>query len=143
MADNLTLKIFASATNPGEVGRRRAIVTQAAKAFGAVRVDPIEVKFDSITLLVGFDDLEKAQAYQEDCKKQPLLRILEGMPIRYARRTMNATVICRECGAAREIAGFVRDSDVIRCNTCRAEIGPWRDVKDLARTEQDADSSKS
>ena len=85
MADNITLKIFASATNPGEVGRRKAIVTQAAKAFGAVRVDPIEVKFDSITLLVAFDDLEKAQAYQNDCKKQPLLRILEGVPIRYAR----------------------------------------------------------
>jgi hypothetical protein len=71
MADNLTLKIFASATNPGEVG--------------AVRVDPVEAKFDSITLLVGFDDLEKAQGYQEDCKKQPLLRILEGLPVKYAR----------------------------------------------------------
>jgi hypothetical protein len=88
MADNLTLKIFASATNPGEVGRRKKIVTQAAKAFGAVRVDPVEVKFDSVTLLVGFDDFEKAHAYQEDCKKQPLLRVLEGVPIRYAR-TLN------------------------------------------------------
>jgi hypothetical protein len=85
MADNLTLKIFASATNPGEVGRRKAIVTQAAKAFGAVRIDPVEVKFDSITLLVGFDDLEKAQTYEEDCKKQPLLRVIEGVPVRYAR----------------------------------------------------------
>jgi hypothetical protein len=85
MPDNLTVKIYVSATNPGEVGRRKAIVTQAAKAFGAVRVDPIEVKFDSITLLVGFDDLEKAQAYQEDCKKPPLLRVLEGVPVRYAR----------------------------------------------------------
>ena len=85
MSDQVILKIFASATNPGEVGRRKAIVTQAAKAFGAVRVDPVEVRFDSITLLVAFDDLEKAQAYQEDCKKQPLLRILEGVPIRYAR----------------------------------------------------------
>jgi hypothetical protein len=85
MADNLTLKIFASATNPGEVGRRKTILTQAAKAFGAVRVDPVEAKFDSITLLVGFDDLEKAQGYQEDCKKQPLLRILEGLPVKYAR----------------------------------------------------------
>jgi hypothetical protein len=85
MADNVTLKIFVSATNPGEVARRKAIVTQAAKAFGAVRVDPVEVKFDSITLLVRFDNLAKAQAYQEDCKKQPLLRILEGVPIQYAR----------------------------------------------------------
>jgi hypothetical protein len=85
MADNLTLKIFASATNPGEVGRRKAIVTQASKAFGAVRIDPVEVKFDSITLLVGFDDLEKAQTYEEDCKKQPLLRVIEGVPVRYAR----------------------------------------------------------
>jgi hypothetical protein len=85
MADNLTLKIFASATNPGEVGRRKAIVTQAAKAFGAVRIDPVEVKFDSITLLVHFEDLEKAKAYQEDCKKQPLLRVIEGIPIRYDR----------------------------------------------------------
>jgi hypothetical protein len=85
MADNLPLKIFTSATNPGEVGRRKTILTQAAKAFGAVRVDPAEVKFDSITLLVGFDNLEKAQAYQEACKKQPLLRVLEGVPVRYAR----------------------------------------------------------
>jgi hypothetical protein len=85
MADNVTIKILASATNPSEVGRRKKIVTEAAKAFGAVRVDPIEVKFNSITLLVGFDNLEKAQAYQEDCKKQPSLRILEGVPIRYAR----------------------------------------------------------
>jgi hypothetical protein len=85
MADNLTLKIFVSATNPGEVGRRKTIITQAAKAFGAVRVDPIEVKFDSVTVLIRFDDLEKAQAYQEDCKKQPLLRVIEGVPIRYAR----------------------------------------------------------
>src|ERR1700734_2487444 len=85
MADAVTFKIFASATNPGEVGRRKTILTQAAKAFGAGRVDPVEVKFDSITLLVSFDNLEKAQAYEEDCKKQPLLRILEGMPIRYAR----------------------------------------------------------
>ena len=85
MADNITLKIFASATNPGEVGRRKTILTQAAKAFGAVRVDPVEVKFDSITLLVGFDNLEKAQAYQDDCKQQPLLRVIEGVPVRYAR----------------------------------------------------------
>jgi hypothetical protein len=56
---------------------------------------------------------------------------------------MNVTVTCRECGAAREIAGFVRDSDVIRCNTCRAEIGMWRDLKDLARREQDAGNPKS
>jgi hypothetical protein len=40
MADNVTVKIFTSATNPGEAGRRKTIVTQAAKAFGAVRVDP-------------------------------------------------------------------------------------------------------
>jgi hypothetical protein len=43
------------------------------------------VKFDSITLLVHFEDLEKAKAYQEDCKKQPLLRVIEGIPIRYDR----------------------------------------------------------
>jgi hypothetical protein len=85
MAENISRKIFASATNPGEVGRRKTILTQAAKAFGAIRVEPVEVKFDSITLLVAFDDLEKAQAYQDDCKKQPLLRIPEGVPIRYAR----------------------------------------------------------
>jgi hypothetical protein len=85
MADNTTLKIFVSATNPSEVRRRKKIVTQAAKAFGAVRVDPVEIKFDSITFLVAFDNLEKAQAYQEDCKKQPLLRVLEGVPVRYAR----------------------------------------------------------
>ena len=85
MTDDITLRIFASATNPGEVGRRKTILTQAAKAFGAVRVDPVEVKFDSITLLVGFDNLENAHAYQEDCKKQPLLRILESLPVRYAR----------------------------------------------------------
>jgi hypothetical protein len=68
-------KGFCVRTNPGEVGRRTAIVTQAAKAFGAVRVDPVEVKFDSITLLIGFDALEKAQALQEDCKKQPLSKV--------------------------------------------------------------------
>ena len=54
---------------------------------------------------------------------------------------MKVTVICRECGATRMIAGFLADSDVIRCNDCRAEIGPWRDLKDLARKEQDAGSS--
>jgi hypothetical protein len=56
---------------------------------------------------------------------------------------MKVTVICLECGATRLIAGFLADSDVIRCNGCRAEIGLWRDLKDLARTEQDTGSSKS
>jgi hypothetical protein len=85
MADHISLKIFASATNPAEVGRRKSIVIQAAKSFGAVRVEPIEVKFDSVTLRVDFDDVERAKAYQEDCTKQPLLRVLEGVPLRYAR----------------------------------------------------------
>jgi len=85
MADDITIKIFASATNPGEVGRRKTIVTQAAKAFGAVRVDVIDPKFDSVSFLVRLDDLAKAKAYQEDCKKQPLLRVIEGVPIRYDR----------------------------------------------------------
>jgi hypothetical protein len=56
---------------------------------------------------------------------------------------MIVTVICRECGATRKIAGFLAESDVIRCNTCRTEIGQWRDLKDLARTEQDAPSPNS
>jgi hypothetical protein len=79
MADKIVLKIFASATNPGEVGRRKAIVAQAAKSFGALRVDTKE-DFSSLTLLVAFDDREKATAFQEDCNKQPLLRVLEGVP---------------------------------------------------------------
>jgi hypothetical protein len=85
MADNVSLTIFASARNPSEVGRRKSIVTQTAKSFGAVRVEPIDIKFDSVTLRVEFDDIERAKSYQEDCKKQPLLRILEGVPQRYAR----------------------------------------------------------
>jgi hypothetical protein len=39
-------------------------------------------------------------------------------------------------GATRIIAGSLADSDVIRCNGCRAEIGLWLDLKDLARTER-------
>jgi hypothetical protein len=85
MADDVTLKVLATATNPSEVARRKVIVAQAARTFGALRVDSVEVKFDSVTLAVRFDDLEKAKAYQEDCKKQPLLRVLEGVPVRYAR----------------------------------------------------------
>ena len=69
MADKIVLKIFASATNPGEVGRRKAIVAQAAKSFGALRVDTKE-DFSSLTLLVAFDDREKATAFQEDCNKR-------------------------------------------------------------------------
>jgi hypothetical protein len=85
MTDDITLKIFASATNPSEVGRRKTLVSQAAKAFGAVRVEPVEVKFDSVTFLIRFDDLGKAKIYQDDCKKQPLLRVIEGVPVRYER----------------------------------------------------------
>ena len=58
---------------------RKAIVAQAAKSFGALRVDTKE-DFSSLTLLVAFDDREKATAFQEDCNKQPLLRVLEGVP---------------------------------------------------------------
>jgi hypothetical protein len=79
MADKIVLKIFASATNPGEVGRRKAIVAQAARSFGALRVDAKE-DFSSLVLLVEFDDREKATAFQEDCSTQPLLRVLEGVP---------------------------------------------------------------
>lgn len=85
MADDITIKLFASAANPSEVKRRKIIVSQAAKTFGAVRVDAIEAKFDSVTFLVKFDDITKAAAYQEDCKKQPLMRVIEGVPIRYER----------------------------------------------------------
>ena len=79
MADKIVLKIFASATNPGGVGRRKAIVAQAARSFGALRVDAKE-DFSSLVMLVAFDDREKATAFQEDCSKQPLLRVLEGVP---------------------------------------------------------------
>jgi hypothetical protein len=85
MADDITLKIFASATNPSEVGRRKTLLSQTAKAFGAVRVEPVEVKFDSVTFLIRFDDLGNAKIYQDDCKKQPLLRVIEGVPVRYER----------------------------------------------------------
>jgi hypothetical protein len=85
MADYLTLKMVASATNPGEVGRKKKIVCQAAKAFGAVRVEPVQIKFDSVTFLIRFDGLGKAKIYQDDCKKQPLLRVIEGVPVRYER----------------------------------------------------------
>lgn len=44
MPDSLSLRIYASATSPSEVGRRKTIATQAAKAFGAVRVERVEVK---------------------------------------------------------------------------------------------------
>lgn len=79
MAEKIVLKIFASATNPSEVGRRKAIVAQAARSFGALRVDSKE-DFASLVLLVAFDDREKAVAFQEDCNKQPLLRVPEGVP---------------------------------------------------------------
>ena len=76
MAEKIVLKVFASATNPSEVGRRKAIVAQVARLFGALRVED----FASLVLLVAFDDREKAAAFQEDCNKQPLLRVLEGVP---------------------------------------------------------------
>jgi hypothetical protein len=80
MADKIVLKVFAAATNPSEVGRRKAMVTQSAKFFGAVRVDATDISFESLVLLVTFDEIEKAMAFQENCKKQQLLRILEGVP---------------------------------------------------------------
>jgi hypothetical protein len=49
---------------------------------------------------------------------------------------MIVTVICRECGAKRTVAGFLADSDVIRCNDCRSEIGLWFELKELAQTDK-------
>ena len=45
----------------------------------ALRVDS-KKDFASLVLLVAFDDREKAGAFEEDCNKQPLLRVLEGVP---------------------------------------------------------------
>jgi hypothetical protein len=56
---------------------------------------------------------------------------------------MNVTVICRQCGATRIIAGSLADSDVIRCNDCATAIGVWSDIKALVRPDRDDSALKS
>jgi hypothetical protein len=56
---------------------------------------------------------------------------------------MNVTVICRECGDLRKIPGFLSDSDVICYNACRAQIGTWADLKELAQPAKANDNPNS